>query len=398
MRIPRETREYWESLGIPIDDLTDRQTRLKSRIYTRLKNKLEKQSENWFPTISKSFALTSASAAQALEELDSKSALDFVNLMALAAFADFKISPRIIFGVARSVLGAPYVRRIDNLSIDSNAILLPLFQKKPEGLKQVFYEYLIQRSELPKYVLTPRLPRPIPFERFEFTQIDTFLQKYEQGRRASIRREIKLWWFDKNNGGARLVFRREKNARSQLKLVRTNEYFKTGDEKIFLFTDGGGSLSLLSRREPLRTLRIAEYLVYRLSGFRGNYGRVINQLTVGKLGEFITRLAAGRISGATLVSIKVRNAPVVGSPSLEVSSPDSDVTPSIEDLELSHSLPMLEHPADILGFAVALGQRVVRVRTDVEGDKVTLKLNNRNLREDEKAAVAEFFSRWTNPS
>lgn len=393
MKIPRATKGYWESLGVSIDDLTDSQVRLKSKIYRRLKNKLERQSEHWFRVISKTYGIRASSEVEILEKVNSTSSVEFINLMALAAFADFRINPKIIYDVARSQLGEVYAGRIDDHSIDSNAILLPLFKERPASLKQIFYEYLIQRSELSKYAPVTPLDTPVSLGSLKFEQIDDLLRKYELGRRASLRREIKLWWLDTSQDSARIIFRREKNIRSQLKLVRTNQYFKTGDEKIFIFTNGGNSLSFLSKREPKRTLKIAEYLVYRLSGARRKYERVISQHPIEMLGGFISRLLSNRVRGVTLVSVRVRNAPVYGSPDIEVSSLGSDVTPSIRDLESSHGLPILEHPEDMLGFAIRMGTRIVRVRTEIQGETVTLLLNNRNLREKDKTAVSEFITR-----
>jgi hypothetical protein len=384
--------EYWESLGISIEDITDREAQLKGKICRRLANKLEKLSEDCLPELRRTYKVRGKSLLEALQFLYHRSKDEFRELFALAVFAERKINPEIIYSIAsRKLNDSSLSRRISDKTIDSLTLLLILLKDDPQNLRQIYYDYLTQRSTFKKFVCEPRLSDRMVLNRFGFEKIESLLQEFETTRSYKQNRPVKLWWFDSDDEKGRIVFRREKSARSELRLVRRNEFHKTGDEKIFLFSDYGNVLDVFSRREPSRTVKIAEFIVRKLTGQKARYHEVINQYDSVKVDEFIDRLITGKIGNAKLLSIKVRNVPLVNSPMIELACSES-LMPTLKDLEENHDLNLMTRSADVLSLRIQVDGRAYSLRTRAEGNEIEFITDNRNLLDTEKGKISEFLT------
>jgi hypothetical protein len=244
---------------------------------------------------------------------------------------------------------------------------------------------------LKKFVCEPKLSGHLALNRFSSKKIESLLQEFERTRRAKRSRPVKLWWFHSDDEKGRIVFRREKNARSQLKLVRRNIFHKTGDEKIFIFSDHGNVLEMCSRREPKRTVKIAEFIVRKLTGQKVKYAEVINQYDSTRVDEFINRLKSNKIGNAKLLSIKVRNAPLVNSPMIELQCSEC-LVPTMKDLEEHHNLSLATRSADILSLRIQLDGRAYGLKTRVEGNEIEFISDNRNLPDLDKQRISQFLA------
>jgi hypothetical protein len=385
------SKEFWESLGVPVDDITEKQTELGERIFQRLARKLENLSGDYFQIVKETFKIDGTSLTAILQALYSSSKPEFLDLFALAMFAEKKVNPEIIYEVASGIMKGSLARRISERTIDSTAVLLPLFKTHPEAIRQIYYEHLLQRSSLKRFVCEPRLSQSLNLNSIDFKKIENLLQMFEKHRSAKLRRPIKLWWFDKDDEKGRIVFRREKNARSELKLVKKNVFQKTGDEKIFVIRDGGSVLEMCSRREPKRTVKVAEFIINKLTGQKVKFLEVFNSYDSEKVSEFITRLKSGEIENASLLSIKVRNVPLTNSPIMELQCSEC-LVPAIQDLEDNHNLSIMDRAEDILGLRIRLEGRSYNLKTRIEGNEIEIISDNKNLRDPDKQKISKFLA------
>jgi hypothetical protein len=385
------SKEFWESLGISIDDIVDKEVELEEKICQRLAHKLESLSEDYFQIVKDTYKIDGDSLVEIARSLYSSSRPEFIDLFALAVFAEKGINPKIVYEVGSKRLKDALARRISDRTIDSDAVLLPLLKTDPECLRQVYYEYLIQRSSFKRYVCEPRLANPLNLKRVSFKKMENLLQTFEKKRRIRLRRPIKLWWFDSDDEKGRIVFRREKNARTHLKLVAKNVFQKTGDEKIFIMRDGGNVLEIYSRREPRRTVKIAEFIIYSLTGQSIRYSEVINRFGSARVDDFINRLKSNGIVNASLLSVKVRNVPLANSPMMELQCSEC-VVPAIKELEEKHSLTIATRSADILGLRIKLDGRIFNLKTKVEGSDIEILSDNKNLRDPDKQKISQFLT------
>jgi hypothetical protein len=249
----------------------------------------------------------------------------------------------------------------------------------------------LQCVTLRKFVCEPEITKPLPLKDIDYAKMDAVLQEFEKRRRAKLRRPVKLWWFDTVGDNGRIVFRREKNARSKLKLVERNEFRKTGDEKVFIFKKGGNALEICSPRELKRTLKVAEFIIHKLTRQDVVYHEVINSYKIAMVDEFVRRLVSSEIKDVTLLSIKVRNVPLANSPIMELQCSES-VVPAVEDLEENHGLFLVTRSADILSLRIQLEGRAYTLKSRLEGDEIELLSDNRNLRDSDKDRLSQFLT------
>lgn len=388
MAVPKE---FWEEFGVSIDDIIDREAELKEGICRTLAHKFENLSKDYFQQVKDTFEIVGDSFPEILQSLYSRSKDEFTELFALAVFAEKKINPEIIYDIGAGILDANSVRRIVDGTIDSTVVLFLLLKTNPESLRRIYYEYLIQRSPMRKFVCEQEIVNPLSLKDVTSKKMGRLLRAFEKKSKAKLRRPIKMWWFDNNDKTARIVFRREKNARSQLKLVEKNVFHKTGDEKIFIVSDGGNALEIFSRREPKRTVKIAEFIIFNLTGRKVKYLEVISRFNSDKVDEFISRLTSNDIKNAELLSIKVKNIPLTNSPTIEMQCPEC-LVPSLKDLEDNHNLSIVTQSADILGLKIKLDGRVYILKTRAEGNEIEFTSDNKNLRDIDKQRISEFLA------
>ena len=253
MQIVKQQRDFWESFGISLDDIYEQYSKKKGKISNTLANKLESQSKDWSEIVTQTYGVKGDNLKGIVASLYKKSKSDFIDLFALSKFAHAKINPTIIYDFADKNLKGKLHERAANKTVDSAPILLPLWKQNPKILENIFYEFLIQRSSVRKFENEKPIHHKISIKNLTFETISSYLQEYENSRKVNSRREIKLWWFAKDSNRIKLMFRREKGARSSLKLVERNAFLKTGDEKILVLSEDGKSLQIVTRREPKST-------------------------------------------------------------------------------------------------------------------------------------------------
>jgi hypothetical protein len=384
------SKGLWEELGISIGDILAKQAEIQAKIVHNLAGKLENLSPEFLPFIKTAFGISGNSIEEILEILYAKSMPDFVDLYALAIFADRGIDPEIVYSVAKGKLQDELERRIENRSVDSSVVLLPLLKADEKSIRKIHYAYIIQRSASKRYVSEPAIAKPLEPEKVDFKTIESLLKAFETKKAAKNRRPVKLWWFDTSNGAITVIFRREKKGSTQIKLVERNLFQKTGDEKIFLIIDGGNVLELHSRREPKRTLRLAEYIMGQLTGNKVTYAESLNAYESTKFATFVTKLCSNGVPNTELMSLRVKNVPLPNSPTMELESSDC-LVPAINELEDVHNLSLMRPPHDVVGLRIKVNGCYYNIKTRVQGNLIELVLDNRNLSDEEKQTLKQLL-------
>lgn len=221
-------------------------------------------------------------------------------------------------------------------------------------------------------------------------KIDSLLKEFEEKSKAKVKLQTKLWRYKTDGINALIVFRKEKRLRSKLSKVDKNEYHKTGNQKILLFKDGGNVLQVCSKEK--RIVKIAEFLVYKLTKQRIKYNELISQYKITKVKEFIDNLRSKKIENCSLLSVREQNVALENSPTFELFCED-DAVPALDDLNKNHGLSLLENIAELLSLRIRLDERAYTLRTMTEGDLITFLLDNRNLREEDKDKLSLFLEK-----
>ncbi|MGD0072401.1 MAG: hypothetical protein ABSB71_12685 [Candidatus Bathyarchaeia archaeon] len=378
-------KEFWESLGIPINDIIEKEKELGDKISKRLANKLTFLSEDFGPFVKEYYKVEGDTMHDLTSNLYLTSKDNFIELNALALFADKRISPDIINSTASNVLSPEIAERIVQGTVDSTALLLPLFKLNPNLLYQIYYEHLCQCKSFRRFKSNPELSSEIPFSKIDNKEIDKILKDFEKTRRRNLQRPIKAWWFDTKDGKCRIIFRREKRASSEIKLVKKTIFARKGDEKIFIFSGTGNVLEMCSR-EPIRTLKIAEFLINKLTGLTITYKEVLFNYKTDRLDEFMKRLLSDEIENLTLIGIKTKNVPLPNSPTLEIGC-QSSITSAVNTLQQKHGLPITSNSADILNLRIQFDEREYTLRVNALGDTIELLSDNRNIPAEEKGKL-----------
>jgi hypothetical protein len=156
-------------------------------------------------------------------------------------------------------------------------------------------------------------------------------------------------------------------------------------------SEGGNVLELCSRREPKRTVKIAEFIVKSLTGQTAKYSEVINSFDMVDVEEFINRLGSNAIKDTELLSIRVRNVPLANSPTVELECSEC-IVPAINQLQHTYRLPIMKQPADIVSLRLRFDGRSYSLKLRGDGSKIEFVSDNKNLRDNDKQNLSRFLS------
>ena len=379
---------FWEELGIPIEDLLAKQTEAES--VQNLATKLQSLSEEFLATIKDAFTLPGTSLLESLWTLRSQFLADFNDLYALAVFAERTIDPEIIYRVATGKFQGNLNDRILSRTIDEAIVLFSLLCINLENIRKIYYDNEIQQSTSKRYVSEHSLHTPIDIEKVDSKTIESLLRAHELKKTAKNRRPIKLWWFDKSDGVLTVVFRREKKGSTEIKLVARNIFTRTGDEKVFKIAVDGNSLELFSKHEPKRTIQLIEYMVGQLTGKVVRYGIDNSLKEPEKVSNFILRLCSNDVPNTKLLNIRVKNAPLPNSPTIELDCTEC-LVPALNELNEAHGLSLIRPPQDLISLTIERNGKSYRLKSRTKDGKIALNFDNRNLRGSDKEQLKQFL-------
>lgn len=382
-------REFWESLGVPIEDLIENETKLDD-VRKRLTHKMEALFGDCNSLVKKYYGIAGNSLLETISALFSSSKDNFREVYALVTYSENKTNSDFIYEAAAAMqLKGPISKQIAEKTINSRSLLLPLLKTNQDTLYDIHYAHILQCKPVRKFEPDNKLITLLPLKNIDSNHIDSILIAFEKKSKAKVKRQTKLWRYKQDGTAALIVFRREKRLRSKLNKVDKNEYHITGDQKILLFKNGGNTLEICSLREK-RSVKIAEFIVYELTKQHIKYQEIICQYEISKVKEFIDDLIANKIENSSLLSVRVQNVALENSPTMELFCED-DVVPALEDLNKNHGLELLEKTEEILNIRIRLDERPYTLRTRVKGNEMKFILDNRNIREEEKDKLSLFL-------
>ncbi len=385
-------KEYWESLDVCVADIIEDENRLPS-VEEHVANKLESAFGNCNSLIKEYYDDAKGSyLSNTVSSLYIHNKADFRELYALAKYSENKRNSRIIEEVTAKHLKHSNLQQVLRQTKRTQSLLLPLFKKNPDALYDIHYAHILQSKRAKQYDLVKRLDEPISFELLlDKDKIDVILKEIEDKSNAKVKLQTKVWRYKPTEESTLIVFRKEKKQRSENPTVDKNEFHKSGVQKIISFRDGG-SILLVSSKDK-KTVKIAEYIVYKVTNQRLRYEQHLNQCELQKFKGFIDNLASYKIKDCSLTSVRVQNVGLKhSSPTIEVFC-DEDAVPAINDLDKDHTLSLLDKPEEFLGFKIILNENPYSIRTIINGSIVTFSTDNRNIREENKDELSKFFDK-----
>lgn len=383
-------RDFWESLDVSIDDIIENESKLDD-VRKRLTNKLESLFGDCNSLVKQYYGVSGDSLQETIFALFSSSIDNFRELYALATYSENKVNSDYLYEIAITYLTGPITKQVADKTINSRSLLLPLFKTNQDILYDVHYSHLLQCKSVRKFQSNNKLTTSLPFKSTNESKIGSILEEFEAESKAKVKRETKLWRYKTDGANTLVVFRREKRLRSKVSKVERNEYYKTGDQKILLFKDGGNILEICSAKEK-RIVKIAEFIFYKLTKQRIKYQELISQYKITRVRQFINDLISNKIENSSLLSVRVQNVALENSPTVELFC-EEDVVPALDDLNTNHGLSLLEKTEELLSLGIRLDERAYTLRTMVEGEEIKFLLDNRNLREEDKHKLSAFLEK-----
>lgn len=383
-------RDFWESLDVSIDDIIENESKLDD-VRKRLTNKLESLFGDCNSLVKQYYGVSGDSLQETIFALFSSSIDNFRELYALATYSENKVNSDYLYEIAITHLTGPITKQVADKTINSRSLLLPLFKTNQDILYDVHYSHLLQCKPVRKFQSNNKLTTSLPFKSTNESKIGSILEEFEAESKAKVKRETKLWRYKTDGANTLVVFRREKRLRSKVSKVERNEYYKTGDQKILLFKDGGNILEICSAKEK-RIVKIAEFIFYKLTKQRIKYQELISQYKITRVRQFINDLISNKIENNSLLSVRVQNVALENSPTVELFC-EEDVVPALDDLNTNHGLSLLEKTEELLSLGIRLDERAYTLRTMVEGEEIKFLLDNRNLREEDKHKLSAFLEK-----
>jgi hypothetical protein len=384
-------REYWESLDVSIQDIIDNETKLDD-VQERLEHKLEGLFGDCNTLIKDYYNVRGSTLYESIYSLFINNKDDFRELFALATYSENKVNSEFITELANKHLKSGIATKIAGQTGSSLSLLLPLLKTNPDLLYDIHYAHILQCKPVREFRINSKLPTPAPFAKIDNKKIDAFLQEFEDRSKAKVKLPSKVWRYKTDGNTALIVYRREKRLRSRLSKIEKNEYHKTGSQKIILFRDGGNILQVCSKDQKI--VKISQFVLNKLTNEQIRYSEVINQFNIKKLKEFIDSTVSHKIDDCLLLSIRVQNVALQSSsPTIELSC-DDDAAPALEDLNKNYGLLLLDKIEELQSFRIKLESRSYTIRTIVEDDVVTLLLDNRNIREENKDTLMLFLEKY----
>ena len=316
---------------------------------------------------------------------------EFDLIYRLASFAESVRNPKIVHDIALAHLDIETKKKIDLAKTDPIVLLLPLIKKDANLLKRIYYELLLQSSNLKHYETSVNITKPV-FQGLTFEVLSAAITKFGSRTKASAKRLPILWWFETNKQRTVIVYRRERKARSSVKLASKNEFVKTADVKIAVFVDNGNTLQFHSKSEKKGSLEIMELVVSQLAKTDVKYEETLITAEPQKLSKFLFTLINTGLSGLQLNGIGVRNVPITDSPVMYIStSTGKPINLSIEDLRKRHNLDILKDPNNIQRLTLLIDGKNYMLGLSHRDDGITVSYDSKNCSDENREKLVKLL-------
>ena len=390
VNLPSDELKYWSDLEVRLKDFSEERLS-QNKFVRKVFNKL-KDSESWILVIRTVFA-TPADLWEILNSLYQNNRIAFFQIYAARVFSEKILNNELIENKARNVLTGTYAH-LPSLGLDDpKCLILPILFTDREAIIDLFYENLITRYNLkPFFPSQTSTPRPLQ-EAVDKNRIQQLLNTYERAQKNRIKRKSQIWRVISDADSLKIFFRREKRSTTAIKILSHNEFIKTADWKIFIFSSTGTRLDAYLGREPKRTLEIANYLANKLYRTNFDYTEKTLEYPLVSILPLLDALQQGNEAIVKLLGIRVKNAPLPGSPIIEIKSGSSElINANITDLAENHDLQLMSDLSNLNNIVISIDGRLFNLYFNIIGDKALITCSNKGYSEEEKRKVEQFFN------
>jgi len=382
--------KFWEDLEVSLKEICE-DSFSDEKCIRKLYNKL-KESESWELIIKSQFGEQS-DLYSALSRLYSTNPKIFFQIFAVRLFADKIFNNNLITDKAKMLLDDKNKQLLSLDLDDPKCLILPIFFTNRDAIIDLFYENLISKFNIKNFysskVSLPNTQKESPDKEL----IEKLLKKYDTSKKKRIKRKSHVWWVTKEGDKLKIYFRREKRAATPIKIVSHNEFIKTADSKILIFSEDGRRLDAYLGKEPKRTLEIANYLAQQLYDKQISYEEKLMDFPKSKLEPFVSAIKSGNEKIVQLLGIRVKNVPLDGSPIMEIRSSNNEpINKNIVRLETDHKLVLLSDFSALESAIVLIDGLSFNLRFNEEPEKVVITCSNKGYNEEEKKRVEDYFS------
>jgi len=382
--------KFWGNLEVSLKEVCEDITP-NERCVKKLFNKL-KESESWELAIKSQFGPHS-DLFSSLSQLYTSNPTLFFQIFAARIFADKIVDNDLITEKAKKILSGKNEELLSLELDDPKCLVIPIFFTNQDAIVDLFYENLISKFNI-KNFYSSKTPAPKESKvNADKDSIDKLLKKYDNSKKKRIKRKSHVWWVIEEGNKLKIYFRREKRAATPIKVVSHNEFIKTADSKILIFSEDGRRLDAYLGKEPKRTLEIANYLAQQLYDPQIVYEEKIMEYPKPLLEPFISAIKNGNEKIVQLLGIRVRNVPLDGSPIMEIRSSNNEpINKNIVHLETDHKLVLLSDLSALESAIVLIDGLSFNLRFNEEPEKVVITCSNKGYNEEEKKRVEDYFS------
>jgi hypothetical protein len=381
--------KFWGNLDVSLKEICEDIT-IEEKCIKKLFNKL-KDLECWEIAIKIQFNSHSDLYTTLSQIFHSNKTL-FFQIFATKVFSDKILDNQLIIDKATKILAGDKRKIIPIVSDDPKCLVLPIFLTNPDAIVDLFYENLITKFNIKTFYAMKETETKKPLMDITKDTIQKLLNKYDNLKKKRIKRKSHVWWVISDGDQLKIYFRREKRAATAIKFVTHNEFIKTADAKILIFSENGNRLDAGLGREPTRSLAIADFLAQQLFDPNISYEEKIMEFSKETIFPFVNAIKAGDEKIAKILEIRVKNAPLEGSPIVEIrSSVNEPINKNIRELEKKHNLLLISDSANILNATVLIDDIPYKLHFNVKSETVVITCSNRGYRDEEKKNIERFF-------
>jgi hypothetical protein len=381
--------KYWGDLGVPLKDFCE-ETVLEEKCIRKLVNKL-KESGSW-ELILKSQYSSDLDLYTTLSQIFYSNKILFFQIFAAKIFSDKIHNNELIVNKAKKILEGENRKLLSIELDDPKCLILPIFLTNRGAIVDLFYENLITKFNIKTFYSAKGTEIKKSLSAINTETVQKLLTKYDTSKKKRIKQKSHVWWVISEDDRLKIYFRREKRSKTAIKFVTHNEFFKTADAKILIFSENGNRLDAGLGREPKRSLEIANFLGQQLFDPAIAYEEKIMEFPKETIQPFVTAIKEGNEKVVKIWGIRVKNAPLEGSPIFEIrSSVNEPINMNIRELEKQHNFVLISDPSNILNATVLIDEIPYNLHFNVRTKTVVITCSNKGYREEEKKNVEKFF-------
>lgn len=381
-------RNFWENLDISVDDVLELEKTGKSLV-TRLSNKLRK-TPTWLTVLNDIFNTKCTTLKELLSYIFMKHKNEFYTIFFLAEFAE-SVNRNSIKNKLPEEIETKYGSKIESGEIHYDALLLPIYRLDKDVITSIWYDYLISKSKLKPYKSVNIIDAQDYLDKLHVEDLDEFFIQLK--RDDHIRRNPKVWRYEKGDEKIRIFVRLETKRRSSIHQISKNTFLKKAGDRILIISEKGNRLDVLSKESPAAATW-ASILMTKAVGKNVIYSYMNQQIETENIKNFISRIRNDEISNIKLVGFERRNVPLANSPTLKLESKSMEsLNASLKELENDHGLQVISQIEDIPNITVSIDEKLYKLSLITDNGITTIQFDNRNMPEEEKDKIRDLLSK-----